>query len=574
MGKNEVSRQLGQIAACLELKGENTFRVRAYRNAARAVAGFSDDLASAAATGELTELKGIGPATLKIIVEILATGKSEMLKSLHREIPAGLVDMMQISGLGVTKIRQIHEGLGLDTLSELEAAARDGRLAGLPRFGPKAAANVLRSLEFLMQVSESRLFHHANSEALGLIGALKELPAISDARIVGSIRRRCELIGDMDFVVQSAGPLEELAGQLNSMADVAEFTSQAGGISTIKFTSGSVAHLYAVSPSEAGFQIVRATGNEDHLRALAQRAEGLGLEWTSGGIVRDGATLPCPTEEDVYATLDLPWIPPELREGRGEVDAAARRQLPSLIEPSAIRGFLHCHTDYSDGTSTVRAWAEAARATGYEYLGITDHSAAARFAGGLYPDAIRQQHAEIDEANAEIEEVTILKGVEVDILRDGSLDYTPEIRATFDFVIASLHNGFGQDRETMTARVLRAMDDRHMTIFGHPTGRLLLARDPYAMDLEAIFAKAAELGVAIEINADPQRLDLDWRLVRSATDAGVIISIGADAHNTAGMTNMDLGVGLARKGWLTEDRVLNARPVDGFLDHVAQRRAN
>ena len=375
-------------------------------------------------------------------------------------------------------------------------------------------------------------------------------------------------------LVQSTGPLEDLAGQLNSMADVAEFTSQAGGISTIKFGSGSVAHLYAVSPNEAGFQIVRATGNEDHLRALGQRAERLGLEWTPGGIVRDGATIPCPTEEDVYAALDLPWIPPELREGRGEVDAAARRQLPSLIEPGAIRGFLHCHTDYSDGTSTVRAWAEATRAAGYEYLGITDHSAAARFAGGLYPEAIHQQHAEIDAANSEFPDITILKGVEVDILRDGTLDYTPEIRASFDFVIASLHNGFGQDRETMTARVLRAMDDRQMTIFGHPTGRLLLSRDPYPMDLEAIFAKAAELGVAMEINADPQRLDLDWRLVRSATDAGVIISIGADAHNTAGMTNMDLGVGLARKGWLTADRVLNAQPLDGFLDHVAQRRAN
>ncbi len=521
MGKNEVSRQLEQIAACLELKGENTFRVRAYQNAARAVAGFSDNLATAATTGELAELKGIGPATLKIIIEILATGRNEMLESLRREIPAGLVDMMQISGLGVTKIKQIHEGLRLDTLSELEEAARDGRLAGLPRFGPKAAGKVLRSLEFMREVSESRLFHHAHSEAQALIGALKEVPAISDARIVGSIRRRCELIGDMDFVVQSTGPFEELAGQLNSMADVAEFTTQAGGISTIKFASGSVAHLYAVSRREAGFQIVRATGNEDHLRALAQRAEGLGLEWTAGGIVRDGATLACPTEEDVYTALDLPWIPPELREGRGEVDAAARRQLPSLIEPSAIRGFLHCHTDYSDGTSTVLAWAEAARAAGYEYLGITDHSAAARFAGGLYPEAIRQQHAEIEEANSEFEDLAILKGVEVDILRDGSLDYTPEIRATFDFVIASLHNGFGQDRDTMTARVLRAMDDRHMTIFGHPTGRLLLSRDPYPMDLEAIFAKAAESGVAIEINADPQRLDLDWRLVRSSSSPSV-----------------------------------------------------
>ncbi len=573
MGKNEVSRQLEQIAACLELKGENTFRVRAYQTAARAVAGFSDSLATAAATGELAELKGIGPATLKIIVEILATGKNQMLADLRREIPAGLADMMQISGLGVAKIRQIHEALGIESLSELEDAARDGRLAGLPRFGPKAAAKVLRSLDFLKQVGEKRLFHHARAEAETLLAALSEFPAVSSAAIGGSIRRRCELIGDMDFVVRLDGSWDDLAGRLDSLVDATEFASEATGSVTIKLASGSMADVYAARPNEFGFQLVRATGNPDHLRALAHRADNLGLTWTDSGIVRDGTPLACPTENEVYAALKLQWIAPELREGKGEVEAAANGQLPNLIDEGAIRGFLHCHSNYSDGTSTVRAWAEAACEAGYEYLGITDHSAAARFAGGLHPDAIARQHAEIDEANKEFDEVTILKGVEVDILRDGSLDYTSEIRATFDFVIASLHNGYGLDREAMTKRILRAMKDPQMAIFGHPAGRLLLSRDPYPMDLDVIFARAAELGVAIEINADPQRLDLDWRLVRAATDVGVVISIGADAHNTAGMTNMDLGVGIARKGWLTAEQVLNARPLEGFLDHVAQRQA-
>ena len=574
MAKNEVSRQLEQIAACLELKGENVFRIRAYQTAARAVAGFPDNLADAAASGELGELKGIGPATLKIIVEILATGKNQMLGDLRQEIPAGLVDMMQISGLGVAKIRQIHEALGIDTLSDLEAAVRDGRLAQLPRFGPKAAAKVLRSLEFLKQVGERRLFHHAQAEADTLVGALQELPGVSSAAIVGSLRRRCEVIEDMDFVVELDGSWGDLAVRLDSLIDVTEFASEEDGTFTIKFASGSVADVYAALPTETGFRMVRATGSADHLRELANRAQDLGMEWTDTGIVKDGAALDCPTEEDVYRALQLQWIPPELREGKGEVDAAAERRLPNLIDASAIRGFLHCHSNYSDGTSTVGAWGAAACAAGYEYLGITDHSAAAAFAGGLYPDAIVQQHAEIDEVNSEIEGVTILKGVEVDILRDGTLDYTPEIRATFDFIIASLHNGFGQDREAMTERVLRAMDDPHMAIFGHPTGRLLLSREPYPMDLDAIFAKAAETGIAIEINADPQRLDLDWRLLRKAAAMGVVISIGADAHNTAGMSNMELGVGIARKAWLTAEQVLNARPLEGFLEHVARRRAN
>ncbi len=572
--KNEVARILDQIAACLELKGENAFRVRAYQTAARAVAGFADDLPEAATSGKLAELKGIGPATLQIVVEVLAKGRSTVLDELRREIPAGLVDMMQISGLGVAKIRQIHESLGITTLSALEEVARDGRLASLPRFGPKMAQKVLRSLQFLKHTGEFRLFHHARAEAQALLPTLTGLPGVGRADIVGDIRRRREVIENMEFVVELDGPWDPLARQLASLVDVTEFTSATEGVVTIKFSSGSVASLRTSGPDDLGFQMVQTTGSVEHLNALAQRAESLGLSWTAAGITSNGAKIRCVTEEDVYTALDLQWIPPELREGLGEVEAAAEGELPPLVEAGDLRGFLHCHSNYSDGTSTVRDWALAAQKAGYEYLGITDHSEAARYAGGLFRDKIQEQHDEIDRANAEVGDVTVLKGIEVDILQDGSLDYTPEIRSSFDFVIASLHSGYGQDREVMTKRILRAMDDRDMAIFGHPSGRLLLSRDPYPIDLDAVFEKAADRGVAIEINADPQRLDLDWRLVRHAVSMGVTISIGADAHNVAGMSNMELGIGIARKGWLSPSEVLNARPLEEFMQHVARRRAN
>lgn len=572
--KNEVARILDQIAACHELKGENAFRVRAYQTAARAVAGFADDLAEAATSGTLAELKGIGPATLQIVLDVLATGRSTVLDELRREIPAGLVDMMQISGLGVAKIHQIHESLGITTLLALEEATRDGRLASLPRFGPKMAEKVLRSLQFLKHRGEFRLFHHSRAEARALLPALKELPGVSRAEIVGSIRRRRELIQNMEFLVQLDGPWDQVTGQLDSLVDVTEFTSETEGMVTIKFASGSVASLRASRPDDLGFHMVQTTGSAEHLDALARRAETLGLSWTDSGITSNGAKIPCATEEEIYTALDLQWIPPELREGQGEIDAAAERKLPRLVEAADLRGFLHCHSNYSDGTSTVRDWAVAAQQAGYEYVGITDHSEAARYAGGLFRDKIQDQHDEIDRANAEVHDVTVLKGIEVDILQDGDLDYTPEIRSSFDFVIASLHSGYGQDRDVMTKRILRAMDDPNMVIFGHPSGRLLLSRDPYPMDFDAVFEKAAERGIAIEINADPQRLDLDWRLVRHAISKGVTISIGADAHNVAGMTNMELGIGIARKGWLSSSEVLNARPLDEFMQHVARRRAN
>lgn len=572
MDRSDVARVLGQIAAFLELKGEHPFRVRAYQAAARAVAGYPGDLHEARQTGALAELKGVGPATLDIIEEVLDTGHSRILDDLGDQIPPGLVEMLQISGLGVQKVRQIHEQLGIDSLAELEDAARDGRLAALPRFGTKTAANILKGIGFLRRVGEHRLFHHARAEAEDLAKVLTALEVVRRAEIVGSVRRRRELIRDLDFVVVLGGRVETLYDRLGRAPGVSEFVHRQERSVTLRFTSGTVADIYHCRPEDVGFALVRATGSEDHVAQLRARAAERGLDWSEAGLQRGDTLLAAPDEAAVYRALGLEWIPPELREAGGEVEAAAEGRLPELVAVDDVQGFLHCHTNYSDGTSTVEEWARAAADAGYGYVGLTDHSQAAPYAGGLAPDDVIRQHAEIDAVNRQGHGVRMLKGVEADILRDGSLDYSPAIRRQFEFIIGSVHSRFGMNETAMTERVLAAMDDPTMAILGHPTGRLLLSREPFPMDLDRIFAKAADRGVAIEINADPQRLDLDWRLLRRAVAAGVTISIGADAHSTAGMENLEIGVGIARKGWLRKEDVLNTRPVEGFLAHVGRRR--
>ena len=562
MDKHTVRQIFEQIAASLALKGDNPFRIRAFENAAQAIAGFSGDLPEAARTGALTEVGGIGKGTLEVVRELVTVGRSSLLDDLREQVPPGLIEMLRIPGLGVAKVRQIHGALRIDTLAELEAAASDGRIAALPRFGAKSAENIRKGIAFLRRSSEFHLFHHSLAEALTVQRALAALAGVRRAELAGSVRRRREVIRDLDFVViHDDDARDALVNRLGAAPGVTEFAGKEGAI-TLRFASGSVVDVFLATAREFGTTWVRATGATAHWEQLESRARTQHVDL--------GA--PYPDEESLYRDLGLVWIPPELREGTGEIVAAAAGELPQLLEERDLKGLLHCHSNYSDGTVTIAEWAAAAKSAGYEWIGITDHSQSAAYAGGLKAEDVAKQHVEIDAANEQVPEVRVLKGVEADILADGSLDYPPEIRRAFDFVIGSIHSRLGMDEAEMTTRMLKAMDDPCLAVLGHPTGRLLLSRDPYPFDVERVLERAAVRGVAVEVNADPHRLDLDWRQVRRARELGVTISIGADAHSVAGMANVPVGVGIARKGWLEARDVLNTRDAEGFLAYARKRR--
>ena len=574
MDKKAVAQTLGQIASFLELKGENTFRVRAFTTAARAVNSLPVEVDKALADGSLAATRGIGPATLKIVEQLVRAGRSSLLEELREQIPPGLVEMLSVSGLGVAKVRQIHEALGIDSLPELEAAARDGRLAKLPRFGPKTAENILRSIAFLRQTSGVRLAHHAAEEAETLRHAMERLPGVIGVTVAGEVRRCTEVVRDVVLVIVAEVPPEEIFKRLATLPGVHEFAGQDERRVTLRFSGGASAQIVVTTPVNAGSVLVQATGSEAHLEQLAAHAAGAGFTLHAVALWQGSRFVATPDESTFYSALGLATIPPELREGMGEIEAAAAHRLPRLIERNDLQGFIHCHTHYSDGSCTVEELATACQAAGYRYLGVTDHSQSAAYAGGLTPDDLARQCDEIDALNNRLTGFRVLKGVEADVLADGSLDYDDALLQRLDFVIGSIHTRFGMNGAEMTARALRAMDNRFLDILGHPTGRLLLSRNPYPLDLAAVFERAAARGVAIEINADPHRLDLDWRELRRAIAAGVTISIGADAHSIATMRNVELGIGIARKGWLRKEDVLNARPLEGFLAHGAKRRAS
>lgn len=572
MDRKAVASVLEQIAAFMELKGENAFRTRAFHTAARAINGLTTDLATALEDGALAAMKGIGPATLQIVTELMESGRSTVLEELREQVPPGLVEMLQISGLGVAKIRQLHEALGIDSLPELEAAARDGRLAKLPRFGQKTSENILRGIGFLRQASAFQLSHHAAEEAAVLRGVIEKLPGVTRALVAGDVRRRAEVVKDVTIVVVGDAPPEELFTRLRDLPGVLEFAGQDERRSTLRFTGGASAHVIVTRPANLGAVLVQATGSEAHLEALAVRAQAKGYTLHGAALWHGSVFVPTPDEETLYRALGLAAIPPELREGMGEIEQAAGGGFPPLLTRAELRGFLHCHTAYSDGSNSVEELAIACREAGYEYVGITDHSQAAAYAGGLKPDDVARQCDEIDAVNATGIGIRVLKGIEADILQDGRLDFPDAVLARLDFVIGSIHSRFNMTRDEMTARMLAAMDSPYLTIVGHPTGRLLLQREPYAVDLDALIAKAAATGVALEINADPHRLDLDWRVVRAARAAGAMISIGADAHNVAGIANVEYGVGVARKGGLGAGDVLNTRTADEFVAFARKRR--
>ncbi|WP_353268481.1 PHP domain-containing protein [Gemmatimonas sp.] len=577
MDCRSAAHALNQIAVLLELHDEDKFSVKAMQNAARTTASLGERELADALRRELAVGDAVAPAALEVLRDLAESNSSAMLERLQEETPEGLMEMLRVPGLGPARIRSIHDNLHIDSLLELEEAAQDGRLAALPKFGARTADKVLKGLADLRATGAYVLWQHARAEAERIADALRVHPDVLHIEVAGSIRRRMEIVRDVDLVAAVRGSPSVVAASLAQLRGVKEVVGGGGRSLALRLDNGVRVDLACVRPEQFALALWRATGSAAHVKQVTERASSMGFTLTNDELRdADGAAVSIGTEAALYEQLGMAFIPPEQREAAGEVEAAARGDMPTLVTEQNLRGALHCHSQYSDGAATIEQMARAAYARGLHYVGVSDHSQSNTYAGGLSRDRILEQHAEIDALNAMFRneglDVRVLKGIEADILPCGRVDYDAAFLDHFDFVIGSVHTRYGMNAEQMTNRVLKALDDPHLTILGHPTGRLLLTREPYAINLEPIMEKAAQVGVAIELNADPHRLDIDWRACRIAAEKGTMVSIGPDAHSPQGFDNLELGVAIARKGWLSAANVLNTRSADEVLEFASARR--
>jgi DNA polymerase (family X) len=569
MDRHAAALVLEDIALLLELHGANRFRAQAFRHAARALERLDADLRSLVRDGALESVRGFGPATGRVVTELVETGSSTLHSELRARTPAGMVRLLGVPGLGASRIAVLREHLGIESVDDLEQALRAGRVAALPGFGERTQQRLLEALGFVRDGAGQRRRPQAVETAQRVTAVLSGCAGVHSVEAAGALRRGCEIVAALPVVVAAerdahAAVREVFAALAGGAAG--ESGTGADGIPRLRFADGFDVTLHCVEPAAFAATLVEQTGSAAHVTALRERAISLGADPAARHA----------DEAAFYAALDLDCIPPELREsGAAELDAAAAHTLPRLVELADLRGCLHCHTTYSDGAATLREMAAGALGRGWRYLGIADHSEAAGYAGGLSPDDVVRQHDEIDAWNdSNGERLWLFKGIEADILADGTLDYGARagLLDRFDFVIGSVHSGFRSTADEMTRRVLRALDDPRLTVLGHPTGRLLLSRDAYAIDIEAVISRAGELGVTIEINADPRRLDMDWRYWPLASRHAVRTAINPDAHSVSGLDNVAHGVAIARKGWLRAEDVITTWSIDALRSHFATCR--
>jgi DNA polymerase (family 10) len=566
MDSRTAAHTLNKIADALDATGAQKFRSRAFRKAAKAILTLdTDDLAPLVESGELAATPNVGPATVSIVRDLVETGESGYLKQLSEGMPEGLIALLRIPGLNLKKVREIHAELGVETIDQLEEAAKSGRLASLKGLGPKTAEKLVEAIRFARESHPQRLFISAVISASQLVESIRRHPDVTNAEIAGEVRRRMEVVGSIEIAAECKGDPYEVARSLSALAGVEHAEATPDGVATLRFVDGERLIVHCASHDEFGIALWRATGTHSHVHQVEAVAEEIGFSIRGNQLFAKNQLIPTPDEATFFKVLGMEFIPPEMREARGEVEAARIQSLPTLLEYSDLRGVLHVHSDYSDGTTSIAKMAKAARERGWEYIGITDHYQAAHYAGGLKPDDVLRQHEEIDALNSKSKGFRILKGIEADILQDGQIDYDQKLLERFDFVIGSIHARFRQTGAQITERVLRAMDNPLLTILAHPTGRLLLSRPPYDLDVDAVLAKAVEKKIAIEVNADPHRLDLDWRYLHDAKERGVMIEIGPDAHSPLGLDATELGVAMARKGWLESGDVLNTRSADDVV---------
>jgi DNA polymerase (family 10) len=587
MNKNDIADVLNEIGTLLELKGENPFKVRAYQSGARVLEGIEDaELATLIREQRLESVKGLGEALAQKIGELHTTGRLKFYEQLKASIAPGLVEMLQIPGLGAKKVRALHEKLGIDSIAALAAACADGRVAELDGFGEKSQEKILTGIKNREAYGQRHWWWEAWIMAEPILAGLRALPQVVRAESAGSLRRGLETIGDLDFLV-AASEVAPVVEWFTQLPEVQEVTAQGETKASVRFASGLQADLRLVPEDQFVFALHHFTGSKDHNVQMRQRALARGLSLSEWGLVpaegegtakekaekekteKRKSGKPVRSEADIFKALGLHFIPPELREGLGEIEAAEQGELPRLVELGDLRGAFHNHTTASDGRNTLAEMVGAAEALGWEYLGIADHSKSSFQADGLNEARLLKQVEEIRALNASRRFKThVFAGTECDILPDGRLDFDQSILKQLDYAVVSVHSAFSQDEATMTARIVRAIEQPHVTMLGHLTGRLLLRREGYAVNTGKIIDVAIAHGVIIELNANPQRLDLDWRHWRRAAERGLLCSINPDAHETAGLEFVRAGVNAARKGWLTAEQVLNTRPlaeVEKFL---------
>lgn len=562
MRREDVAEILEEIALLLELKGENHFKTRAYRNGAEMTLNAEEDIIALAKEGKLGDVKGFGKALQEKVAELVQTGKMTYYENLRAEFPDGLFALFDLSGLGPKKIKALYEKLGVDSVASLKEVCVSGKVAELSGFGAKTVDKILEAIELKEKFASHFRLGSVAVMAETLLDSVRKHPATLRCTHAGSYRRSKEILHDIDILVATDKPAE-LTEYFSKLPEVSSVIVCGETKASVRLDDGLQCDLRAVSNKAYPFALQYFSGSKEHNVVLRKRAKQKGWSLNEYDFQGDDESVKLPEvndEADIYHALGLDFIPPELRENRGEIEAAERGEIPKLIELENLRGTFHNHTTASDGRNSLEEMAEAAIDLGLEYLGIADHSKSSFQANGLYADRLLRQVAEIRKLNENKEwdgKFKILAGSEVDILKDGSLDFPDEVLKQLDYCVASVHNAFTLPEDEMTARIISAMENEYVTMLGHLTGRLLLKRNPYAVNVDKIIDCAAETGTVIELNCNPMRLDMDWRHWKKAKDKGVKCSINPDAHRTEQLQYLSYGVRLARKGWLTKEDVIN-----------------
>jgi DNA polymerase (family 10) len=574
MENAEFAKVFWEIAELLEVKGENPFKIRAYQKAAQNIEALSENLEEIYKKGgrdALEEIPGIGAHIAEKIEELIKTGKQKLHQRLLKEFPKGFIELMKTPGLGPKTAMLLYEKLKIDSREKLEKAAKAGKLRGLPGMGAKKEENILKGIELKKKVSGRHLLNDAWKHADTIVSALKKLKEIKEIVPAGSLRRWKETIGDIDILV-IAEKSEKIMEAFTRLPQVGRVLAKGSTKSSVVLKDGMQADLRVLEPKSFGAALHYFTGSKQHNIQIRTLGVKKGLKISEYGVFKKNKYIGGKTEEEVFKAVGLPWIPPEMREGTGEIEAAQKGKLPKLVELTDIRGDLQMHSKWSDGGNTIEQMAEYARKLGYEYIAITDHSKAVRVAGGMDEKEVLQQLKEIDEVNKKLKGITVLKGIEVDILADGSLDLPDKVLKELDVVVAAVHSRFKMPENEMTRRIITAFKNKYVNILSHPTGRIIGRREPYQVNMEEIIRAAKDSGTYLEINAYPERLDINDIYCRRAKEKGILISIDTDSHIDSQLGYMKYGVAVARRGWLEKKDIINTNPLAKLMKLLYAKR--